>query len=118
MAPLFWLQSMKTFPGRAAFAIWLERSLELLDSRPDLGLVGSGILDIEEDGEPLPGCQLTGRMLLGDGIRPSHQEGAAAAVFGATLATTVGSTVFERVRGFAFETICVLIRVRDFFRCD
>ena len=36
----------------AAFADWLERSLELLDSRPDLGLVGSGVLDIEEDGEP------------------------------------------------------------------
>ena len=36
----------------AAFSDWLERSLELLDSRPDLGLVGSGVLDIEEDGEP------------------------------------------------------------------
>ena len=36
----------------AAFADWLERSLALLDSRPDLGLVGSGVLDIEEDGEP------------------------------------------------------------------
>ncbi|MET0560672.1 MAG: glycosyltransferase [Gaiellaceae bacterium] len=35
----------------AAFANWLERSLALLDSRPDLGLVGSGVLDIEEDGE-------------------------------------------------------------------
>ncbi len=36
----------------AAFADWLKRSLELLDSRTDLGLVGSGVLDIEEDGEP------------------------------------------------------------------
>ena len=36
----------------AAFGDWLARSLELLDSRPDLGLVGSGVLDIDEHGEP------------------------------------------------------------------
>jgi glycosyltransferase involved in cell wall biosynthesis len=36
----------------AAFPDWLEQSLRLLDSRPDLGLVGSGVLDIERDGRP------------------------------------------------------------------
>jgi glycosyltransferase involved in cell wall biosynthesis len=36
----------------AAFAAWLARSLALLASREDLGLVGSGVLDIEQDGEP------------------------------------------------------------------
>jgi glycosyltransferase involved in cell wall biosynthesis len=36
----------------AAFPDWLERSLQLLDSRVDLGLVGSGVLDIEQNGEP------------------------------------------------------------------
>jgi glycosyltransferase involved in cell wall biosynthesis len=36
----------------AAFPEWLERSLELLDSRSELGLVGSGVLDIEHDGRP------------------------------------------------------------------
>jgi glycosyltransferase involved in cell wall biosynthesis/GT2 family glycosyltransferase len=36
----------------AAFPNWLERSLHLLDSRVDLGLVGSGVLDIDRDGKP------------------------------------------------------------------
>jgi glycosyltransferase involved in cell wall biosynthesis len=36
----------------AAFPEWLERTLQLLDSRAELGLVGSGVLDIELDGEP------------------------------------------------------------------
>lgn len=36
----------------AAFPDWLERSLALLGSRPDLGLVGAGVLDVAEDGEP------------------------------------------------------------------
>ena len=35
-----------------AFPDWLERSLQLLDSCAELGLVGSGVLDIEHDGEP------------------------------------------------------------------
>jgi glycosyltransferase involved in cell wall biosynthesis len=36
----------------AAFPDWLERSLRLLGSRVELGLVGSGVLDIERDGTP------------------------------------------------------------------
>jgi glycosyltransferase involved in cell wall biosynthesis len=36
----------------AAFPDWLERTLQLLDSRVDIGLVGSGVLDIEHDGQP------------------------------------------------------------------
>ena len=36
----------------AAFPDWLARGVALLDSRPDLGVVGAGVLDITEDGEP------------------------------------------------------------------
>ena len=36
----------------AAFADWLERSIALLGSRPDLSLVGAGLLDIAANGEP------------------------------------------------------------------
>ncbi len=37
----------------AAFPDWLARSLRLLDSSAGLGLVGSGVLDIDTDGRPL-----------------------------------------------------------------
>jgi len=36
----------------AAFPDWLARGVALLDSRPDLGVVGAGVLDITEDGDP------------------------------------------------------------------
>ena len=36
----------------AAFPSWLERCLGLLDSRPALGLVGAGVLDVDEAGRP------------------------------------------------------------------
>ena len=38
-------------PTTSRFRDWLERSVALLDSRPELGLVGAGVLDIEEDGD-------------------------------------------------------------------
>ena len=37
----------------AAFPDWLERSLRLLGSRAELGLVGSGVLDVDAAGRPL-----------------------------------------------------------------
>ena len=39
-------------PTTSAFPDWLERSLALLDSSAELGLVGAGVLDIDDDGEP------------------------------------------------------------------
>lgn len=36
----------------AAFPDWLERCLTLLDSRVDLALVGSGVLDVDPEGVP------------------------------------------------------------------
>jgi glycosyltransferase involved in cell wall biosynthesis len=38
----------------AAFPFWLERSLELLAARPNAGLAGSGVLDVDADGRPGP----------------------------------------------------------------
>jgi glycosyltransferase involved in cell wall biosynthesis len=36
----------------AAFPDWLERCLALLDTGPELGLVGAGVLDVDRDGTP------------------------------------------------------------------
>ena len=36
----------------AAFPDWLERCLALLDTRPDVGLVGAGVLDVDSGGAP------------------------------------------------------------------
>jgi glycosyltransferase involved in cell wall biosynthesis len=37
----------------AAFPHWLQSTLQLLETRPGLGLVGAGVLDIDADGRPL-----------------------------------------------------------------